>query len=115
MSNHLDDEKYPPTWWLRDDRPYRLNVLIIDKTINARGRTLDAFRRDLAIYRMYRYLAVPMSLIIDVVSWANFSHGAKWRDRYSGYWLTWVQNRIGHVFKILCLSDSHCAFQKFLS
>jgi len=61
------------------------------------SKGINNLRRDLAIYRLYRYCDVSPKEIAKFL---------KKKD-------TWVRERIGKIFKMLCLADKQCLFRDY--
>jgi hypothetical protein len=58
---------------------------------------IQKFRRNLAVYRLYRYLGFNLHML----------------SRLTGLKYDAVQRIIGETFKLLCLTDQQCIFKKF--
>ena len=62
------------------------------------GKSMIRLRRNLAIYRLYRYQNIPIKLLIKICQ----------RRRE---WVMWI---IGSVFRMLCMADEKCVLRKYL-
>jgi len=72
----------------------------LNNELPKRGRCKPKIRlrRNLAIYRLYRYQNIPMKLLIEISSLSSGS----------------VKRIIGEVFKMLCIADKNCVFRTCL-
>jgi len=91
-----DWKKLSPVW-----KQIGFNYCII-RNLNPkrkRGRlnSISQLRRDLAIYRLYRYQNIPMELLAKICQ-QNKSY---------------LQNIIGRIFKMLCINDEKCVFRNY--
>ena len=90
-------EKFMVIW-----RQIGLNYCIIrnlnKKLGKSRGKHRLRFRRNLAIYRLYRYQNIPIKLLMEI---SSLSRGS-------------IKRIVGEIFKVLCISDEKCVFKTYL-
>ena len=70
----------------------------LNSKIRGKGKSMLKLRRNLAIYRLYRYQNIPIKLLIKICQ--------RRRER--------VMCIIGSVFRMFCMADEKCVLRKYL-